>query len=291
MRELIFIILVIAYPVVNFLVFYLYKNVSSFMLAFQDYDTNFQLHWVGLQNIKYFFKELVVPGNVYLIGLSNNLICFVITYFITYPLVFAITFFMYKKAPFSGIYRFTMMIPSIISSVLVAMMFLRFVNAFPKFMEQIGISDFPKLLSDKKTRFGMTIFYEFWNGFGMTAIYYYNAMNGIDDEIVESAQLDGINYIQEFFYITFPMIFPTLSTFLITGVSGLVGMEGPLYLFWKLDAPADTYRFGYIMFRMTMKDGTVAYPLVSAIGFLGTCVIFPLTMLLRKFLKRIDPNN
>lgn len=290
-REFLFVLLVTAYPIINFLIFYLYKNISSILLAFQEYDIARNLSWVGFKNFKIFFQELFTPGNIYLIGLKNNLIAYAIDLLVFKPMQFALAFFIYKKATLGGTYRFVMMIPSIISSTVVALMFMRFINAIPLFMRTLGVNDFPKLLQDPRTRFPMTIFYDFWNGFGMVVIYYYNAMNRIDEEMIESAQLDGINYIKEFFYITFPMIFPTVTTFLITGFSGIIGGAGPLYLFWKLEAPTDVYRFGYILYRMTLDDGVVAYPLVSAIGLVTTSIMFPLTLLLRNFLERIDPNN
>ena len=286
-----FVLIMLAYPMVNFIVFYLYKNFSSILLAFQGYDANFQLNWVGLENFKIFFRDLFAPNSDYVIGLKNNLISYAVNLFIFIPMQFLLAFYIYKKAVLGGTYRFVMMIPSVISGTIVALMFNRFINAIPLFMRTLGVNDFPKLLEDPRTRFPMTLFYDFWNGFGMVIIYYYNAMNRIDKEMIESAQLDGIVYWKEFFYITFPMVYPTFTTFIITGFTGIIGGAGPLYLFWKLDAPSDTYRFGYILYKMTLKDGTAAYPLVSAIGLVSTCIMFPLTLLLRNVLERIDPNN
>ena len=73
-REFLFVLLVTAYPIINFLIFYLYKNISSILLAFQEYDIARNLSWVGFKNFKIFFQELFTPGNIYLIGLKNNLI-------------------------------------------------------------------------------------------------------------------------------------------------------------------------------------------------------------------------
>ena len=289
--EFLFILAVIAYPITNFLIFYLYKNATSILMAFQQYDADYKLQWVGLENFKIFFKGFGEPGNLYLVGLRNNLIAFLISLFLFRPMQFALSFFIYKKAPLGSTYRFAMMIPSILSSTLVSLMFLRFVNAIPLWMKTLGYKDFPKLLYDRRTRLFMTFFYEFWNGFGMSVIYYYNAMNRIDHEIVESAQLDGITYWTEFFTITFPMIFPTVTTFLITGITGLIGSEGPLYLFWQLEAPTDVYRFGYITLQYTLVQGKPAYPLVAAIGLLSMIIMTPLTLMLKNWLERIDPTK
>ena len=56
--EFLFILAVIAYPITNFLIFYLYKNATSILMAFQQYDADYKLQWVGLENFKIFFKDL-----------------------------------------------------------------------------------------------------------------------------------------------------------------------------------------------------------------------------------------
>ena len=67
---------------------------------------------------------------------------------------------------------------------------------------------------------------------------YSNAMSGIPQEIVESAHLDGATGINEFWKITLPMVYPTLSTFLITGVAGLFTNQINLYSLYDVSAPA-----------------------------------------------------
>lgn len=289
--ELLFIMSFIIYPLLNFIVFYIIQNFNSILLVFQSYDSDYNLNWVGFENFKVFFQTLFTPGNEYIHSIKNSLIDYFFGLFVSMPIGLIFAFFVYKKAHLSGVFRYVVMLPSIISGVLVAMMFMRFVNTMPEFMKRFGIENFPKLLSDSRTRYIMTIYYGLWSGFGSSTIYYSNAMNGISDEMVESAQLDGINYFQEIVYITLPSIMPTLSTFLITGVTGMFASSGPLFTFWKFDAPYDTLRFGYVMYRMTMKDGVIAYPTVATMGMVLTLVTFPITLLVRRLLERIDPNN
>ena len=291
MIELLFVMSIIIYPLINFIVFYVIQNFNSILLVFQSYDSEYNRIWVGLANFKIFFEELFAPESSYLLSIGRSVLDFVIGIVISRPIGIIFAFFVYKKARLSGGLRYVSMLPSIISGVLVAMMFMKFVNAMPEFMAGLGIKDFPKLLQDKRTRYFMTIFYGFWSGFGSSIIYYSNAMNAINDELVESAQLDGITYGKELLYITIPMIFPTISTFIITSVTGLFAASGPLFMFWKFDAPADTLRFGYVMYRMTMEDGTISYPIVATMGMVLTLVTFPITLGVRWLMDRLDPNN
>ena len=168
-------------------------------------------------------------------------------------------------------------------------MFKRFMYALPTLMRNIGLENFPALMSDPKWTFFTTIYYGIWGGFAGAVIYYGNAMIGISDEIVESAQLDGITYLREMFSITIPMIMPTIATFQITNFAGILTEQGPLYLFWQYQAPRETYRWGYYIFQTTMKQGESRYPEVATIGLLSTLIWFPLTMIVKKLFDKLDP--
>ena len=83
-----------------------------------------------------------------------------------------------------------------------------------------GSKDFPNLLADGKYAFGVTMFYSIWSSFGMSVVFYSNAMSGVSPEIIESAQLDGVdNMFEELFYILIPMTFPTFKTMLLIGLT------------------------------------------------------------------------
>lgn len=114
-------------------------------------------------------------------------------------------------------------------------------------------------------------------------------MNRVDKEIIESAQLDGITVWKEFWSILFPMIFNTWSMGVVIGFSSILTSNGPLYLFWEFNAPRDTIRLGYLTYRMTMVNGAVDYPRVAVINLMGTAIVYPLTMLLKRYLEKVDP--
>ena len=121
-----------------------------------------------------------------------------------------------------------------------------------------------------------------------------NAMNAIDNEIFESARLDGANDRQEFFYIVFPMIWPTFSTFLVTGVASMFTVSGPWLMFFEWGAPPEVWGFSYWMSR-TIKyemngttDGAMGYPLVAASGQLVSIASLPLVFFTRWFTNKVD---
>lgn len=287
--ETIFLLAIVGYQIVNFFVFFVGLNFNSILLTFQAIDNKtYEVTWVGFQNYIDFFRTFATSGNEYLNALKGSLLHY-LTSFITFPLGICMAFYVYKRAFGTKAFRCIVMLPNILSGMLTGLMFQRFIYELPVLMKAFGFENFPALMTDPKWTFFTTIYYGIWSGFAGAVIYYGNAMIGINDEIVESAQLDGISYIKELIYITFPLIMPTIATFQITNFAGILTEQGPLYLFWGYNAPRETYRWGYLIFQTTMKKGQSRYPMVATIGLISTLVWFPLTMLVRKLFDKLDP--
>ena len=138
-----------------------------------------------------------------------------------------------------------------------------------------GVDDFIGFLSDQSTRFGTLLFFGIWSGFGTSVLLYVGAMNGINESIVEAAQLDGCGKIREFVSITFPMIFPTFSTLFIVGIAGIATNQANAYLFYGIDVPSNCYTLGFYMFKdlVTGSAGLSEYPYLSAMGLVMTVIV------------------
>lgn len=288
-KEFAFLLCIVIYQIVNFIIFYVAMNVNTVALTFQNIDKKTgAVTWVGFENYKKVLLTFTESGNEYWNALKGSFITYAVGW-LTFPVGLFMAFYVYKKAFGTKSFRFIVMIPNILSGMLTGLMFKRFMYALPQLMKGFGFENFPLLMSDPDWTFFTTIYYGIWSGFAGSVIYYGNAMNAINDEIVESAQLDGITYLQEMIFITIPMIMPTIATFQVTNFAGVLSEQGPLYLFWAYSAPRETYRWGYLIFQRTMKTGQSSYPEVATIGLLSTLLWFPLTMLVRKLFDKLDP--
>ena len=120
---------------------------------------------------------------------------------------------------------------------------------------------------------------------------YSNGMSGIDPEIVESAHLDGASGLKEFWYITLPLVYPTLSTFLIFGIATIFTNQINLYSMYAGAAPTELQTFGYYLYKMTVAARSKAeYPPLAAMGILLTCVAVPTTFLIKWLLEKFGPS-
>ena len=185
------------------------------------------------------------------------------------------------------------MLPQIISGTLIGLMFVQVIDiAIPAFVQNlVGGERMISLLKNPDTALGTCIFYMIWVSFSTSLIVYPNAMSGINPEIFEAAQIDGIsNMFQEMRYIILPLIYPTISTFLITGFAGILTNSGPLSLFWMYDAESEVYNMGYYYFVKIFghQSSPLDYPYLAAGGLCMTILIAPLTYLIKRVLEKFE---
>jgi ABC-type sugar transport system permease subunit len=166
-----------------------------------------------------------------------------------------------------------------------------------KLLVEIGIKDALSLndglLSNPDTKMGTLIFFQLLMGFGTQILMYSGAMNGIDDSAVEAARLDGVNTFQEFFYITLPLIYPTIVTFLVVGMAGMFTNQLNLYAFYGNggNLGREYWTVGFMLFFRVNTAKTMAqYPLLATYGMSLTLIAAPMTLLFRKVLEKYGPS-
>lgn len=291
--ERMFIFSLIFYPMLLFCVFYVYVNFNSIIMAFQKIDMAGKATFVGLENFKSFMSQLLTDNPYLKISFINSLKMYFINLIICVPLYILFGYMLFKKCFLHKSIRLIVMIPQIVSGVLMSMVFLKFVDwVIPDIaLRFFGKETFPNLMRDGRYAFGMTIFYSVWTSFSTSLIVYPNAMNSIDPEIIEAGQIDGIsNMFQELWYIILPLIYPTFTTFLITGFAGILSNAGPLTTFYLWNAPYETYNMGYYYLVETAHVSEQSgYPVLAAGGLIMTILVAPATNLLKWLLEKFGP--
>ncbi len=291
--EILFLTCLLAYPIAIFFIGYVYVNVNSILLTFQTYDIDAGVfHWSGFDNVKKVITD-IVSDPVISPMFVRSLISYVIRMAVGFPLNIIFAFVIYKKIPFAGFFQVILFLPSIISSMVVTLMFKNFVDYIvPAVYEALGIANPPNLLFDYNTAFGMQNFYTIWVGFGSQLILYSGAMSRIPDSIVEFGELEGITMLKEFWHVTIPMIWQTITIFLVTGVATIFTGQLALFNFYGTNAPTEIQTIGYYFFQKVVGDSATFadYPYAAAGGLLFTLVAAPVTLLARWLLEKFGPN-
>lgn len=289
-KDMIFYILMMAFPVVQFAVFYIGVNGGSFLLSFQNIDITTNTTTWTFRNISNVFKMMTRDAEILSMA-GMSLLSYALILFIGTPLGLLFSYYIYKKLPASGAFRVILFLPSIVSAIVMVTIFQFFVErAVPEIIKVISGKQIEGLLENQNSRFATIIFYNIWVGFGTSVLMYANGMGGISQEIVESAHLDGATGIREFWHITLPMVYPTLSTFIITGVATIFTNQLNLYSFYGDRAPGNVQTYGYYLYNKTQAATSRAeYPELAAMGFLLTLIAVPLTLVIKWALEKFGP--
>lgn len=283
----IFYIVMIALPVLQFCVFYIGVNFNSILLAFKDYDAlSGEYTWVFFDNFVDFFRD-VTTGSALRYSIKNSLIIYAVGLVVGVPLTLFFSYYVYKKMFLYRTARLFLFLPQILPSMVMVILFTYFVSiGFPA----MGM---PDMLADPNTKFGTLIFFNIWIGFGGGVLLYSGAMGQVSDSVIEAAKLDGASTFREFFNIILPGIFPTITTFLVTGVTGIFLNQANLYSFYSYGADIRVYTLGYYLFVQVMGQNSslATYPYAAAAGITLTIIAVPLTMLMKYLLERFGPKE
>lgn len=291
LRETAFILAVLGWPLLMFCIFYIGVNGSSVLMAFQRLDKNYEWQWNGLNNFKDVFQNLSGGGSIIKTALVNNVKLFIWTFIIGFPLNMLFGYYLFKQKIGHQMVRFVIMTPSLLSGMVVSLLFLRFCEtALPDIIFQLLGKKIGNLLQQENTAMPTIIFYTLWTGFTTSLIYYPNAMNAIDNSILESAMLDGATTLQELIYIIIPLIHPTITTLIVSNVPAIFTNSGPLFAFYYRSAPSYTMTMGYYLFTETMYgEGEQVYPYLSALGFMMSAITLPIVYLTKWLFDITDP--
>lgn len=297
-RKALFSVIMLAIPILHFLVFYLYINLSSFSLAFKKYEivegTGLVSSFAKFDNFKDAFNLLFSASGWGKI--KNSLIFESVNLFLVTPLTLIFAFYIYKKAFMGKFFKVMLFMPYILSEIIVATLYKYMTNNIIPYIVQswFGV-EIPQLLADAKTQMATAIIFNIIMWFGINSLIYSSAMEDVNISMSEAAQLDGANVAQEFIYVTVPTIFPTIVTLFIVALAAVFTDQfRMLSLFYYLPGGLDNMGF-YLYMQASRADvipngaADLTYGALSAMGLLLSFIVIPVTLVTRHLLNKYGP--
>ena len=299
--DLIFYCVFLAWPVLQFLVYFVGVNINSILMSFQfntivgeGDEMKIVTDFFSLEQYKKVFEWL---GNA---NFKNYLSVSIKSYFITtligLPLGLCFAFYIFKKLPFWSGFRVILFLPSILSGVVVARIFSDYLSAAAPMI--FGKNTVMGSLLDpiNKKYFPVLMFYNVWIGFGTTVLMYSNKMSAIPEEIIESAHLDGAMGLKEFWYIVLPLTYSTVSVFLITGIAQIFVNQFGAYDMFTGGADNSIKSIGYWFFvevasKFKAVQSSAELPFYSAVGVVLTLITIPIALGVRWALEHFGPSE
>lgn len=287
LRKNLFIVGMLSIAIVHFLVFWLYVNLSSILMAFKNVTIE-GTKW-GFGNFKIMFDSFRNPTSELRGAFVNTMIFFAVNLFIKLPLTFICSYFLYKKIKGYKYYRFVFFLPSIISAVVLTSLLKYMANPggpLPRIYEMLWGREAPLFLADSDYALGVILFYTIWSGFGVNIILFQGAMSRIPPEIIEAGKIDGVGMTRELFQIVTPLVWPTISTVVVLAFVGIFSSSGEILLFTK--GLYDTYTISYWIFELVQGiKGTVNLEYASTVGIFFSVIALPIVLLVKRGLEKI----
>ena len=187
--EIIFYTLMIALPMLQFVIFYVIVNANSFLLAFEKYDSTLGKYvWVGMDNIVDQIKEFQSGGILYR-AVFSSLRVYGLS-LLMLPLEVLFPYYIYKKLPGASFFKVILFLPHILSALVLTLLYQYFVNSvIPDIANKLFGAHIPVLMRGD-TSFIAAWIYTALFGF-TTVLMYHGSMSNISKSVTEYAWIDG----------------------------------------------------------------------------------------------------
>ncbi len=269
-----------------------YVPMFGIIVGFKDYRYDKGIwgsEWVGFKNLEFFFKSddfVRITRNT----LVMNFIFIAINLITAVGL--ALLMFQLTSRLRTKIYMTIMITPHFLSWVVVSYMAYAFLE--PEFgivngmLSSIGIEKISWYTEAKYWPVILSIFYV-WKHCGYNSIVYYAALMGIDESLIEAAEIDGANKRQVTRHIIIPCLLPLIVIMTILAIGGIFHSDFGLFyqvtrnvgkLYSTTDV-IDTYIFRVMRVIGDMGTGT-------AVGLVQSIIGLILVLVTNKLSKMID---
>ena len=163
-----------------------------------------------------------------------------------------------------NMFRTILFIPAVLSGVAVAILWVSLLNpdvgALNWILRGIGVANPPRWLGSPTWAVPAVVLIGLW-GVGGGAIIYLAGLQNIPPQLYEAALVDGANSWQRFWYVTWPLITPTMLYVLLTGLIGSFQMFDVAWIMGgSQGGVGGSLRFYLInLWNQGFRDGRMGY--------------------------------
>lgn len=218
-------------------IFIVLPILTSFTLAFQDWNLLSPPEWIGLAN----FQEMFADDAFW--GALRYTLQFIAFYIPTvFVLALGLAVLLNQKLRGVLVVRTATFLPVVASWVVVSLIWKWIFN--PQYglinpiLAAVGVQA-PAWLFDPGSALIAIVITSVWKDLGYIAVMYLGGLQAINDTLYEAARIDGANGRQQFFRITLPLLTPTMFFVLIILLINSFQVFDQVWLMPMRDSAAD----------------------------------------------------
>lgn len=265
-------------PGLIFVFVFYYMPLWGWAFAFVDYKPGRSLlnsDFVGLKNFTILFGNAVLRKNIFQ-SLKNTLGIHFLGYVcMPLPMIFAIFLNELQSKRFRKIAQTVSTLPYFISWVIMFALTNSLLSSgglVNTYLMQWGIIKQPlNILTTDKHVWIIQVALQQWKGLGWSAIVYFAAISGIDQELYEAAMVDGAGRMKRIWYITAPHLIPTFFVLFIISIGNMLSTGIDQYLVFG-NALNKEYieTFDLYIYNLGIGSGKISYGV--AVGMMKSAI-------------------
>jgi len=214
-------------PGIILLIIFKYLPIYGLQLAFKDFSLGKGIWgsaWIGLKHFREFmaspYFEIVMRNTI---GISVLKILFTFPI----PIVFALLLNELASSRSRSLVQGISYLPHFISWVVcygvISAVISKDGGTINSILSALGLIQEPvHFLGEPQYFWPILIIFDNWKEMGWGAIIYMAAISGIDIQIYESSEIDGVNRFQKIIHITLPLIMPAIVILFVLRTGGIL---------------------------------------------------------------------
>ncbi len=272
--------------IIFFAVFVIRAIFTAVNMSFYDYAILKPVHpYVGFNNYKELFSDYV-----WWIALKNTIIFTILTVAGTTSLSLICAVAVTQPIKGAAFFRVLLYMPQLLSVGVVGLIWVWLLST------QFGVLNYGlsflgiepiNWLGDLNTVIPALSLTTIWWGFGFPMLIFIAGLQGIPDHLYEAAKIDGANGRQIFFYITLPLLRPTMLFITVTGVIAQFQVFGQPFIMTTGGPGRGSYTVIYYLYEIAWRAFRMGYG--SAVAVTLAIIMAVFTLIQFRFLgQRVD---
>ncbi len=233
--------------ILGFLIWTVGPMLASLYLSFTSYDLFSPPQWLGLQN----YSDLLTSDGTFRSAIANTFYFVVVGLPITLVLSLATALLLNERLRGIVVFRALFYVPSLVPSVASGVLWISLFD--PQYGVLDGILRFFHLpsvdwLTDPNAIKPAIIITLLW-GVGSGMIIYLAGLQSVPEHLYESAKIDGAGAIARFWFVTLPLLTPTILFQLVIGLIGYFQIFDQIYVLTNNRPDDSSITFTYYLFQ------------------------------------------
>lgn len=274
-REALVAYLFLAPFIIFFIVFVVRAVVTAVNMSFYDWQILKPVHpYIGIDNFKELFSDYV-----WWIAVKNTLVFTIMTVAGTTIVALLAAVAVTQPVKGNGFFRVLLYMPQLLSVGVVGLTWVWLLST------QFGVLNYGlsflglrpvNWLGDENLVIPALSLTTIWWGFGFPMLIFIAGLQGIPEHLYEAARIDGASGRQLFFYITLPLLRPTILFVTVTGVIAHFQVFGQPFLMTTGGPGRASYTVIYYLYEIAWRNFRMGYGAAVAVALAFIMAVFTL---------------